>query len=317
MKTKTLHILNGDGTAYGFKDAGISGDVAIWRETLCSGPVNEPFASPEFWAMRAFYLDKTYSDLFDGEKLPDYNKLVVREFEKIQKFREYDEVILWFEHDLFCQVNLLALLAWFAEQDMGTTQLSLICIECHPKYPKFKGLGELAPEDFIPLFKHKEDLTAKTLKFAKSKWKSYCSPDLAGLMDDMELATVYKLPFLERAMAMHLLRFPSLENGLTVPEIGLMQMLKREPKTGRQVVGEALREDRLFGYGDLEYFKLLKRLKPLMEDTEVKYINDLGEKVLEGDQDFLDINKENIWIGGASNQAYRWSIKEKRLVPRK
>ncbi|MFN2514194.1 MAG: RNA polymerase subunit sigma, partial [Pyrinomonadaceae bacterium] len=55
------------------------------------------------------------------------NGLLVQE-ERLAGFPAHDEVILWFEHDLFCQTNLIYLLNWFAERNLGKTKLSLICI---------------------------------------------------------------------------------------------------------------------------------------------------------------------------------------------
>ncbi len=36
---KTIHVLNGDSTAQILTKTSIKGDVVIWRELLCEGPL--------------------------------------------------------------------------------------------------------------------------------------------------------------------------------------------------------------------------------------------------------------------------------------
>ena len=61
----------------------------------------------------------------------------------IENFSDHEEVVLWFEHDLFCQVHLIYLLAWFGQRDLGKTKLSLISIDQFPGVKIFHGLGQL------------------------------------------------------------------------------------------------------------------------------------------------------------------------------
>ena len=61
----------------------------------------------------------------------------------IENFSDHEEVVLWFEHDLFCQVHLIYLLDWFAQRDLGNTRLSLISIDEFPGVKMFHGLGQL------------------------------------------------------------------------------------------------------------------------------------------------------------------------------
>ena len=42
--------------------------------------------------------------------------------EALSRFSDHEEVVLWFEHDLFCQVQLIYLLDWFARRELGQTK---------------------------------------------------------------------------------------------------------------------------------------------------------------------------------------------------
>jgi len=57
--------------------------------------------------------------------------------EALSRFSDHEEVVLWFEHDLFCQVQLIFLLNWLAQRELGKTKLSLIFIGEFPELQTF------------------------------------------------------------------------------------------------------------------------------------------------------------------------------------
>ena len=63
----------------------------------------------------------------------------------------YDELVLWFEHDLFDQLNLIQVLDWIHRHVPAGKPVSLVSIGAFPGHPDFKGLGELAPDDMASL----------------------------------------------------------------------------------------------------------------------------------------------------------------------
>src|SRR5688500_7446262 len=92
------NILNGDSLAYSFPDAKIEGEIIVVREGLIDGELSGDNLH-DFWQSRARYLRITETE---------YNNSVVKEFEKIMNAPDNSEFNLWFEYDLFCQVNM-----WF------------------------------------------------------------------------------------------------------------------------------------------------------------------------------------------------------------
>lgn len=95
-----LHIHNGDSTAGTLKEFGFPGEHKAFQEVLMEGPAPEG-PSPDGWRdLRARFLADGY-DLTFGKCEKD-----LREQEAwLRRFSEHDEVILWFEHDLFCQTE--------------------------------------------------------------------------------------------------------------------------------------------------------------------------------------------------------------------
>ena len=92
------NILNGDSLAYSFPDAKIEGNIIVIREGLIDGTLSGDNLH-DFWQSRAKYLEITETE---------YNDSVVNEFEKIINAPAHSTFNLWFEYDLFCQVNM-----WF------------------------------------------------------------------------------------------------------------------------------------------------------------------------------------------------------------
>ncbi|WP_221411228.1 DUF1835 domain-containing protein [Epilithonimonas xixisoli] len=97
-----FHITNGDYLTNDLKKIPIVGEIIVCREALVSGDLKSE-SLEEFWKVRA----KSISEDYNVSEESYYEKSV-SEFEKILKIPEGSEVHLWFEDDLFCQVNL-----WF------------------------------------------------------------------------------------------------------------------------------------------------------------------------------------------------------------
>jgi hypothetical protein len=49
----------------------------------------------------------------------------------IVHFHNHEEVVLWFEHDLYDQLQLIQILDWFSHQDLVHTRLSFISVNSY------------------------------------------------------------------------------------------------------------------------------------------------------------------------------------------
>jgi len=74
----------------------------------------------------------------------------------LEDFRPYEEIVLWFEHDLFDQLLLIRALHGFAGRNLGGTELSLICIGEMPGIVPFHGLGQLSPQQMASLIDRRQ-----------------------------------------------------------------------------------------------------------------------------------------------------------------
>ena len=120
----------------------------------------------------------------------------------------HEEIVLWFEHDLFCQVHLVYLLDWFASQNLRETKLSLICINEFPGKEDFRGLGELSADELTSLFPARREVTPEQYATAKAAWRSYSADNPTAVSKFLQTDT-NALPFLDAALRAHLSRFPA------------------------------------------------------------------------------------------------------------
>src|SRR5688500_12380055 len=96
-----LHILNGETTEALLAQTAIPGERFSFRDALIAGPT--PSIEGEEWrGVRANHLAHAYD-----VELEKCERDLARQEEVFASFAGHDEVTLWFESDLFCQVNLL------------------------------------------------------------------------------------------------------------------------------------------------------------------------------------------------------------------
>lgn len=303
-----LHVLNGDATLHQFERAGMKGEKMIWREVLSEGRVPETIGAEAFWEVRSSFFESFFE--VEEEK---YHQLTVEEFEKVESFSDYEEITLWFEYDLFCQLNLMALLSWFAGQHLDKAKLSLVCVGIVPGYKDLVGLGEIDPELFPQLFEERQRLSRKDLDFAQKFWAVFSSDNPTSLLSLAD-SHAAQFPYLPAAVKAHLQRFPSVNNGLNIIEDRMMRIVHSGIRDRNKIVGQILSEDTHYGFGDWQYFVYLKNLYPLLQDEDGLSVNSLGQKVLDGEEDFIKWAKHDYYWGGVHYKAFRWDEKNKKLI---
>ncbi|MCB0280620.1 MAG: hypothetical protein KDD94_14015 [Calditrichaeota bacterium] len=302
-----LHILNGDGTYYGFKDSGIKDDFTVWREALALGPVVTNINSDQFRKMRSEFLSVL------SEEDIDYNHVIAVDNFSKSKNGQFDKFVLWFEFDLFCQINMIAVL-WLIRQNKISTKISLISLDSFPGHPHFKGYGELNGEEQRQLLTHQIILHEDDIQTAAKVWELYSGTDQLALQDYIETADLTRLPHLRTAIKNHFKRFPNTENGLNEIEIDILKRIQSGLESERKLVGSILQNDRYFSLGDLFYFDSLKRLSDCFESTDAGLrLTETGEKLLANQLNFSDI-ADAFPIAGTHSNQFSYDRQSQRLL---
>jgi hypothetical protein len=317
-----LHIHNGDSAADTARQSGLAGEHFAWRESLITGPTPGGLSDDDWRSLRAQHLSESY-----GIDLQECEQNLLSQEQALSSFSEHDEVILWFEHDLFCQLHLLYLLNWFSQRAQGKPKLSLICIGEFPGRENFRGLGELTPQELASLFPARQQVTQKQFDVAAEAWEVYCSDDPTNLQNLLKVDTS-SLPFLSNAFKLHLQRFPSTKNGLGRIENTALRLIDSGAINFNELFPRFAETEALYGFGDAQLWLALRHMNLVREPvfsvnntageemdraivaTAVFEITETGKAVVRAENDFAALNGVEHWLGGVQlsgrKNIWRW-----------
>jgi len=191
-----LHITNGDSAVEILGKAGVQGDLLPWRDVLHEGPVDASLPLEKLSVLRAGFIAQAGW----GDKDPVQRQFAERDA-ALRAAGGHDEVVLWFEHDLYDQLQLIQLLAWF--HDNPHPRLTLIC---EPEY-----LGIMAPERAAGLFQARRKVGEQQLRAGLAAWKAFGSDD-PSLLQGLDTKT---LKFLPAALRRLMQEYPWMGVGLS------------------------------------------------------------------------------------------------------
>src|SRR5215831_13281613 len=166
-----LHVTNGESAGNTLRQTGLGGAVLSWQDVLHEGPV-PAVARPELRLVRARFLsecgwgsERSLLDSFDRRD---------RLFEHALEART--RVVLWFEPDLYDQLQLLQALTL-----AGDAELELIQAD--------DDLGPLQANELEALWPSRRPVTEGTRALARDAWDAFCAPEPAGLVELLERDT--------------------------------------------------------------------------------------------------------------------------------
>ncbi len=247
---KQYHILNGDSLKEQFPKS-LEGEVIVARECLVDGDV-QGTSLDEFFQTRARFISQTY----EGYEEDGYFKETLPEFQKMQNIEMDSDVFLWFEDDLFCQVNF-----WFVinllHKSARHNSIYLVRPSVHTQY----GFSAFKPSELITLFESK--LQLNRIDELAQLWEFYQKDDFEGLFQmAQELHEVY--PFLIPAVKAHLERRPS-EGNPGRPMTSLAEIMKElQTKEFGPVFREFCKRESIYGFGDLQVKRLFDQAKQFL-----------------------------------------------------
>ena len=327
-----LHVTNGDSARVGLERSGLPGTFIAWPDILHEGPT--PLLDGEEWMrVRSRYLVSCgyapAGEAVDGV-LPEYRARTAA----LESYADHDEVVFWFEHDLFDQLLLIRHLWWLGAkgangangagaEGAGATRFSLVCGQ--------EYLGMLMPDEFPPLFDVRQPITGAQIDLGTRAWTAFTNADPMGLLP-LAAGEHAALPYLAGAIRRQLEEFPSTANGLARSERQILQVLSEGLRTPEEAFVEAARlEDHIF-MGDTSFWTIVRRLsegpRPLVTaavqpregrlPSGTLALTTDGAAVLAGRSDHVALNGIDRWLGGArltSERLWRWTGSTLRPSP--
>lgn len=331
-----LHITNGDSVGETLRQTDLAGDILTWKDMLHEGPTPAGLSLEQMSKIRAKFIADNALEAYD-DVLADF---IHRDI-LLAQLAAHKEVVLWFEHDLYDQLQLIQLLDWFSRQDIGATTISLICINSFPGITNFTGLGQLNAAQLRSLYETRCPLTEVEFRLGSEAWKVCCSPDPKELEAFLQRDTT-ALPFLKAALLRHLEQFPALQSGLPRTERQMLEVVASGVYKPLEIFLATQDKEESPFMGDTPFWFHLLSLcagkKPLLKradggtfslptgghhdsafrDQQLVLTGE-GKKALAGQTDWTKINHGiDRWLGGVhlqgENATWRWDTQRETLV---
>jgi Domain of unknown function (DUF1835) len=320
----SLHITNGDCAASKLREF-ISDPVVSFADVLHEGPA--PAVDDERWyELRSQFLAD------DPAQAAAIARQLMACDAALDRFGSYKEVVLWFEHDLFDQLNLVRALSRIGPHRPADGFAQLICVDRFPGFDRFIGLGQLNARQLFSLLDHKRAVTRAEYDLAARAWDAFRSPDpraMVSLADNSDAA----LPFLPAAITRLCAEYPSTNNGVSWSAQALLDGLSGGPADGEIVFRLAQDREQHPFMGDWSFFRtawgLSRARVPLVRVEPNDGAKDLrrhnlsltaaGRSVLAGTDDAVALNGIDEWRGGVhlygdDCSPWRWDASRRTLV---
>src|SRR5215471_1138238 len=287
-----LHVTNGESVS--LAGTGLGGDILPWLDVLHEGPVPAGITDDELRRVRGVFLDSEWP----GDRSAA-NDLARRD----RALAESDEVVLWFEHDLYDQLQLIQILDRLRYK---RARPSLICVE--------RYLGMMTPEELAALWPSRHRVADAELSLAAEAWRAFRSPDPMDLQTLLARDTS-ALPFLAGALRRHLQQFPAVSNGLARTERQILEVLADRPHSFHTLFPAEQQLEECIFMGDSSLKRYVRAMCvcrfPLINETDGVYVlTETGDAVLAGQVDHVRINDINRWLGGVhligNESLWRW-----------
>jgi hypothetical protein len=248
-----LHVANGHCTTRLIEQAHLPGRTSIWADALHEGPIAD-VDDEELVRMRAAAIAHGL-----GGRVEDVEADLKRWRAVVDADDAYGELVLWFEHDLFDQLNLIQLLARVGRDRPIRRPVSLVSIDSYPGHPDFKGLGELTAGDIAALFERRRPVTPEQCAVAARAWDAFRSQRRSRIQAVL-LEDTSALPFLARALRRYLDEAPAAPGGLTRSERRLLEQLARGPVDIHAAWSRMHEGETAFYITDSSFWRLLEGL---------------------------------------------------------
>ncbi|NND33112.1 MAG: hypothetical protein HKN76_11015 [Saprospiraceae bacterium] len=248
-----LHILNGDAVLEVFKESNLQGDYAVWRELFCQGPTTLRIDSEESMKLRLDFLED-----FLGETAINYFNKWESQLQKIVT-TDLQKVTVWFEYDLFCQINMMAAINLITSLN-ESAEIFLINVGNALDQKDWITLGHLDSGAWGKLYKDKRLLSPQDISWMKEAWQIYNSSDhrhFDRLVDSCPV--VYK--YFPAAIENHYRRFPSKVDKLTDIQRFIINKLQPNSCLPRvRILRDLMKHFHYYGYGDQQLMAMIKAL---------------------------------------------------------
>jgi hypothetical protein len=296
-----LILTNGDSAAELLRQAGRVATIMPWRDVLHEGPIVASTLEATS-AKRVSYLARRFR--IDPKEIE--GEFAERDA-LMRAHSDFESIELWFEHDLYDQLQLVQILAFFAEAKR-VDGLTLVQAD--------DFLGAQRPNTILRFAERARPITEADTDLAAGVWA-----DLAALTPERVARRVERLdarlPFLNPSLRRFLGELPAPGSGLGRTEQSILTQISEGTTAPVRLFHEVIMQEEEAFMGDWSFFHILDDLAscdvPLIaglapptagendserfQDAELE-LTMAGEDVLSGEDDHVAMSGLDRWWAG-------------------
>ncbi len=316
----TLIITNGDSAAELLDAAGREGEILAWRDVLHEGRISAG-SLEENSAERSAFLASRF-----GLPLAEVAETFAERDAVLRRHAAFDRIELWFEHDLYDQLQLVQILSFLADENRGD---GVVLVQADD------FLGHQRPQTILRFAERARAVTEDDLDLADAVWADLAMPTPDYVLRRLD-QPLDRLPFLAPALARFLQELPG-RHGLTRTEETAMAAIAAGTAAPGRLFGAVLAKEEAAFMGDASFFAMLHDLAaaetPLVagfapisgvDDPRDRLsaptlrLTEAGRAVLAGEADHVALNGIDRWWAGTclkGRDVWRYERGENRLLP--
>jgi hypothetical protein len=288
-----LHVTNGASAGNSLQHTSLEGTVLVWSDLFAEGPLAPVQPAAELRALRSRF----WAESGAGVEAALAAEMERRDEVFAAAMTAGRHVVVWLEHDLLDQLQLVHILATVVALGHDYGNVELIVVGEVEGHPHFRGLGELQPEGLEALWPRRVPLRAEAAELAARAWAAAAAPDPTALTA-LTRTDTSALPLLAPALRRWLEELPDTAAGLALSERQILELLADGPRTRHELFLAHMERETVLFNGDAWFFDRIAGVGPLVTGTERVEITDLGRRVLAGELDRVEVAGLDRWLGG-------------------
>jgi hypothetical protein len=293
-----LVITNGDTAAELLAAAGVRAVILPWQDVLHEGPVL-PGPLEVCSAERTRYLAQRFRIPVDEVAAGFAERDAV-----IRRSADFERIELWFEHDLYDQLQLVQVLTALGPRE----NVTLVQAD--------DFLGRQTADTILRFVDRVRRVEPEDVVIATRVWAAITAPTPEGVAAEVGRLDG-RLPWLKPALVRFLEELPSPVSGLGRTEAAILDGIAVGTRSPPRLFQEVLLEEDAAFMGDASFFGLIDDMAscevPLIAGIDLpgdavtdadRYreaeleLTLAGEEVANGDEDHVDLNGIDRWWGG-------------------
>ena len=243
---KEYHILNGDCLKDQLQN--LDAEKIVFRECLVEGNT-QGNSLEEILGNRFSFFEKEYNVTAE-----EYHQKSILEISKITQVEEEAKVYLWFENDLFCQVNF-----WFAIHTLFQLEKNISVFLVSSIKDSWMGFGALNYDELLQSFENKKELSKTNQEMLAKMWMGFQKSDWTELRTNAKKLNS-KISQIEAVVEAHIERFPT-DKKYGRPEESIQKIMQDlDDPSFPNVFRAFCKTEGIYGFGDSQVKRIMEKI---------------------------------------------------------